>query len=482
MASIFHLNLSKDLSLILDDADDYNAIIQVGENQNIKEFHTHSVILRARSPYFKAALSANWITKKNNMIMFSKPNITPTVFYMILKYMYTGELDLIEQSGENILSLLIASDELLLDEELFNHVQDYLIEKQTKWVHKNFVLVLNTVFGLDSCKKLQGYCLESICENPFPFFSSKIFPLINKKILFDLLKRDDLQIDEITIWDCLIEWGIEQTPELGSNKAKWNKNNHKALKKTLNQFIPLIRYVGISREDFFDKVRPYKAIIPYHIYEEIEEFYYKDSSPKTTILPPRICSTFEIGKIESNIIKPILAKIIINWIDKKDTMYIRTRNDPSYRLKLIYRGSRNGISNESFRKKCKGRVASLVLIKVKDSNKVFGGYSSIGVCSLGNDFDDDLIRHGFQFYNSSDNFIFSFEDSEDTQNMKISRVVSNSHAILDHHASGFNFGRSSLCMINQSLYLTNYIGNYERNLDTNKIYTIEEIETYFVYQ
>ncbi|CAB5329785.1 unnamed protein product [Rhizophagus irregularis] len=161
-------------------------------------------------------------------------------------------------------------------------------------------------------------------------------------------------------------------------------------------------------------------------------------------------------------------------------MYIRTRNDPSYRLKLIYRGSRNGISNESFRKKCKGRVASLVLIKVKDSNKVFGGYSSIGVCSLGNDFDDDLIRHGFQFYNSSDNFIFSFEDSEDTQNMKISRVVSNSHAILDH--SGFNFGRSSLCMINQSLYLTNYIGNYESNLDTNKIYTIEEIETYFVYQ
>jgi hypothetical protein len=70
---------------MLDDADDYNVIIQVGENQNTKEFRAHSVILRARSSYFKGALSANWITKQNNMIIFNKPNITPTVFDMILK-------------------------------------------------------------------------------------------------------------------------------------------------------------------------------------------------------------------------------------------------------------------------------------------------------------------------------------------------------------------------------------------------------------
>ena len=80
-----HSNLSKDLSLILDDADDYNVIIQVGENENTKDFYAHSVILRARSPYFKGALSSCWITKKNDMIMFSKPNITPPVFDMILK-------------------------------------------------------------------------------------------------------------------------------------------------------------------------------------------------------------------------------------------------------------------------------------------------------------------------------------------------------------------------------------------------------------
>ena len=84
MTSILHSSLSKDSSLILDDAD-YDVIIQIGENQNTKEFRAHSVILRARSLYFKSALSANWIKKKDNMIMFSKPNITPPVFDMILK-------------------------------------------------------------------------------------------------------------------------------------------------------------------------------------------------------------------------------------------------------------------------------------------------------------------------------------------------------------------------------------------------------------
>jgi hypothetical protein len=85
MASIFHSGLSKDLSLILNDSDDFNVIIQVGENPNTKEFRAHSLILRARSPYFKSAFSTDWTSKKNDKITFNKPNITPNVFDMILK-------------------------------------------------------------------------------------------------------------------------------------------------------------------------------------------------------------------------------------------------------------------------------------------------------------------------------------------------------------------------------------------------------------
>src|SRR5437764_4610243 len=96
--------------------------------------------------------------------------------------MYTGVLDLKEKVGSDILDLLVASDELLI-EGLVTFVQKYLIENQTEWLQQNFVKVLHTVFQLENCKKLQDYCLESICENPEPFFHSPDFPTIEKSIL-----------------------------------------------------------------------------------------------------------------------------------------------------------------------------------------------------------------------------------------------------------------------------------------------------------
>ncbi|EXX52854.1 hypothetical protein RirG_249350 [Rhizophagus irregularis DAOM 197198w] len=115
MTSFFNPKFSKDFPLILNN-DNYDTIIQVGENEDIKEFRAHSVILRARSPYFEGALSSSWVKKENDMIIFNKPNITPNVFEMILRYIYTGELNLEEQLSEDIFRLLIASDELLFEE------------------------------------------------------------------------------------------------------------------------------------------------------------------------------------------------------------------------------------------------------------------------------------------------------------------------------------------------------------------------------
>ena len=81
----FYSGLSQNFSQLLDDADDYNVIIKVGEDSNIKEFRAHSCILRTRSPYFKRALSQDWVIKENNMFHFSKPNISPIIFEMIIR-------------------------------------------------------------------------------------------------------------------------------------------------------------------------------------------------------------------------------------------------------------------------------------------------------------------------------------------------------------------------------------------------------------
>ncbi|EXX69937.1 hypothetical protein RhiirA1_450444 [Rhizophagus irregularis] len=466
MTSIFYSSLSKDLSSILYDSDDYNVIIKVGKDQNMKEFKAHSVILRARSPYFKSALSNKWITKKDDMILFNKPNIDPIVFELILKYIYTGEVDLTNLVCSDILGLLDASDELLLD-ELVEYLQIYMIEEHKQRVQQNLILVLNKFARYDI---LKNYCLDYFCENSQHFISSKHFILLDKDVLYSLLERNNLQTNEIDIWDSLIRWGIRQTPGLNDDRSQWNNENYDALKNTLNQFIPLIRFVEIPMNEFFNKVQPYKQIIPNNIYEEFENFYHNGILPKIMILPPRI------GKFESKIINPKLMNIIVNWINNKDFYNI---TDPHYKFELIYRGSDDGIDNKTFKSKCNGRIASLVLVKVQDSDKIFGGYSSIGFSSLGNDY-SIVYGYGLRKYNAIGNFIFSFENENDDQNMKISRVINNSDAILDHFDSGFNFGQGSLCMIEQNLHVNNISRNYENNISTDLVYVIEEIETFII--
>ncbi|EXX56301.1 hypothetical protein GLOIN_2v1480801 [Rhizophagus irregularis DAOM 181602=DAOM 197198] len=466
MTLVFHSGLSKDLLSILKDADDYDVIIQVGENKNMREFRAHSVILRARSAYFKIAFSSDWISKKNNMIVYNKPNITPKVFDMILKYIYTGELDLTKQSGEDILGLLVSSDELLFD-ELFDRIQDYLIEKQTIWVQNYSVLVLNTVFQRPSYKKLQDYCLKSICENPEPFISSKMFPLLDKDILFGLLKWDDLQIREIDAWNCLIKWGIEQTPGLGSNnndRTKWNKENYKALKKTLIQFIPLIRFVEISSDDFFDKVRPYKYVIPNHIYEELEKFYYKKALPITTTLPPR---TRKSGSLTSTIIKPGLANILSDWIDGSD---IATNlNNDKYVFNLIYLMSRDRFDSGTFYNKCVGQGPFVVLVRTHTKN-IYGGYNPIGYTGRN------------QWLSSTESFVFSFGNDQDMYNMKIGRVTNIACSIYDSpfYDCFFNFG-NMLYVTNGQRLAVGYDNRYYRNIFGEKhLSNIEEIEVFSV--
>ncbi|GBB98704.1 hypothetical protein RclHR1_00330031 [Rhizophagus clarus] len=426
MNSKFHSDLSKDLSLMLNDKEDYNVMIQIGENHNMKEFRVHSNILRARSPYFKSALSAKWTTKrnnnnsvKNNIIEFKKPNIEPNVFEIILKFIYTGEVDLYRQSGEKILGILVASDELLL-KKLFDHAQDHLIESQSIWIKQNIVPVLRTVFKIPNCGKLQDYCLESICANPQSLITSKDFPSLDKDILYNLLERDDLNIEEIDAWNCLIKWGIEQIPELGSknnDETEWSEDDYEALKETISQFVPLIRFVGISPADFYDKVRPYKAVIPSHIYEEVTKFYYKKALPKTTILLPR----YEKTQIESKLIKPKLAEIIASWIERKDDKNL----SKNYQFDLLYRSNRDGTSYKSFRLKCKGQGPCLGLIKMKNKKKIYGCYNA-----------RNFPYHSFDYFSASESFLFCFENNEDKQNMKMNRVKKGYLT----SKKGFNFG------------------------------------------
>ncbi|CAB5384138.1 unnamed protein product [Rhizophagus irregularis] len=105
----------------------------------MKKFHAHSVILRARSPYFHSALSSEWSRKENGCIVFKQLGVLPSIFRILIKYIY---------------------------------------------------------------------------KNARILFEAKDFNSVSENVLVSVLQRDDLGLQEVEIWNKVIQWGIANTSNL----------------------------------------------------------------------------------------------------------------------------------------------------------------------------------------------------------------------------------------------------------------------------
>ncbi|KAF0458739.1 BTB-domain-containing protein [Gigaspora margarita] len=104
----------QNFSNLVEKPKDFDVKIKVGKTPNIKEFKAHSIILSARSDYFKTALSSRWAKREDGFIIFNKPNISPPVFEILINYIYTGTFS--NNNEVNRFDIFIAADEVGLVE------------------------------------------------------------------------------------------------------------------------------------------------------------------------------------------------------------------------------------------------------------------------------------------------------------------------------------------------------------------------------
>jgi hypothetical protein len=70
----------------IDEIEDYNVKIIIGQDNNKKTFKAHLYIIRAICPYFNTAFKKDWRKKDNDGFFFiEKPNIKPEIFEDILR-------------------------------------------------------------------------------------------------------------------------------------------------------------------------------------------------------------------------------------------------------------------------------------------------------------------------------------------------------------------------------------------------------------
>ncbi|RHZ51182.1 hypothetical protein Glove_482g44 [Diversispora epigaea] len=302
MSFKFFDKLSQDFSELLNDKKEYNVVIEVDKEGNKKSFTAHSVVLRYRSSYFDKELE-NATTNKNHIKTIIKPNISAQIFEIILRYVY-GVIVNIEYTDTKIIyDLMVNANELEL-KELSVKLESYLIESKASWLRTHFSFIYHSIFNnnFDSneFKGLKKFYNDIIAKHPNLIFESEGFTSIQETTLVSILKRDDLQVEEVKIWDYVIKWGISQNSTLPTNLEEWSNENFMALKLTLQRCLPLIRYFHIPSEDIRKNVRPYKKILESQLWDDITQYFMFPNKPvKSLVLPARIISPILSSRIIS---------------------------------------------------------------------------------------------------------------------------------------------------------------------------------------
>ncbi|RHZ87600.1 hypothetical protein Glove_33g188 [Diversispora epigaea] len=479
MSLKFFEKLSQNFIELLDDKDDFNVIIEV-ENKE-KSFTAHSNVLKYRSSYFRKELE-NIQPNEKNIKIITKPSISSKIFDVILKYVYGGIISLEKVETKFIFDLMLIANEFELV-ELSNKLETILIEDKASWLKTHFSLVYRTIFVKENFKDLEIFCNDIVVKYPNLIFDSSDFTSLPESALVSLLKRDDLQMKEVEIWDYVIKWGISKNPTLPINLGDWAEENFLTLKTTLQQCLPHIRYFHIIHIEIYDKIRPYKKILDKQLWEDLNQHLAAPDRPiKSIILPARSVLVTDLPPF-STIISEDHAAEISSWIDCKTDTY-PTTNIP-YKFELILRGTKDGFAPQTFWNICHGHARTIVVAKVKGTDEIIGGYNPLT-------WDNTFEGKFNEFMETKDSFIFSLKNGN-IQDSILSRVELAAGAVLnvcenDQKTFGPSFGFGFNLRSEKSNFNVDYFSicsndpkYYEKRIKTSSdLFSIDNYEVFKV--
>ncbi|RGB34121.1 hypothetical protein C1646_163787 [Rhizophagus diaphanus] len=291
-----------------------------------------------------------------------------------------------------------------------------MINHQDEFLQRNPVEILETSYQYESFTDLRNFTLNKVCEKPEILFESDKFVNLKAPLLGLLLKRNDLLLEEIIIWDNLVKWCLAQHSNISQDPTQWNNDDIAIMDRTIHEFIPLIRFYYISSEDFVTKVYPFKDIMPKDLVSNILTFRMAPNKQLNMGIPSPRQST---NNIDSIIINEKHVVIFANWIDRK-----------LCKFKLLYRASRDGNTNTAFHKKCDNKGATIVIVKIKNSEQIVGGYNPLNWDSSG------------EYKLTYDSFLFSFTDKNNFHSARAGYSYGDAHSICCHDSYGPIFGYS----------------------------------------
>ncbi|KAF0424741.1 btb/poz domain-containing protein 19-like [Gigaspora margarita] len=461
MSSTFFLNImSRHYTALLESGDHFDMIIHAGQELDTREFKVHSLVLRARSTYFRAALSSNWARSDGNILIFNKPNVSPSVFEIILKYIYGASIDLPEKDVEFIIDVLTAAEELCLT-ELFDYIEDHILNNPEDLLN-HFALVYHFATQHGQFKKLLAFCTNTMEQDPSIVFETEDFINIDQSTLISILKKKFLIMREIELWEKLVEWSIAQNISLTKDIDLWTFDDFTTFGNIVSPFIPHINFALISPSEFDKKVRPYKQSFGNDSYAQLWEYHLSQLNTATATLF-QTCSQ----GINSKLITMKQAALICGWIVNDNNIQPHTI---PFEFNLLVRGSRDGFGPKIFHEKCDLKGPSVTILKVHHSGELLGGFNPL-----------NWEAHTDGVFNKTKkSFIFSL-GNEQFNNIIYSKVRETKQAIFQCIDYGPCFG-SDLALIgngDEHWEARCLRGNYENHISPgNYVFFASEYEVF----
>ena len=164
-----------------------------------KEFKAHKAVLAAASPFFLTLLESNMRESSEHLIKIELEDATASIMEDVLKYVYTGNVSVTEESAHN----LIATADYLFLPGLKSLACDFL---------KGILATENCVFNYYfaeryQCVSLKEECRELIKSNFSAVMETDDFLNLDAKQVLEWVSNDDITVSaEEEVFRGIVKW------------------------------------------------------------------------------------------------------------------------------------------------------------------------------------------------------------------------------------------------------------------------------------
>lgn len=197
-----------------------------------KEFKAHKAVLAAASPFFLTLLESNMRESNEHLIKIELEEATASIMQDVLKYVYTGNVSVTEESAHN----QIATADYLFLPGLKSLACDFL---------KGILVTENCVFNYYFAERYQCKNLEEECRE------------LIKSDFSAVMETDDflnLEAKQVLAWVSSDDITVRAEGEIFKGIVKWVKHNRSEREGEFFDLLQLVRLSSLDHNFLFNKL------------------------------------------------------------------------------------------------------------------------------------------------------------------------------------------------------------------------------------